>query len=88
MSLAWWIIFGVLAFLIMCLMVIGYLVYDTQKGIDAPFGGMLMVEKTYPDEPAMVYFLPEEDPKTFKDGAVLKIRVQIVQDPSQGKHGS
>ena len=66
---------------------LGFAIYSKQKELDAPFRGILIVDKQE-DGPAMVYMQAVVDPGTFKEGEAVKLRVRIVKPDSQGKHGS
>ena len=63
--------------------IIGLMIYRAQKKLDAPYGGILVVEQN-DGEPAGVYFQAIADPQTFTDGQELKLKVRVV-GYSQGK---
>lgn len=58
--------------------VVGVLILRAQKRIDAPYGGIMVVEKQE-GEPSLVYFQAMADPGTYTDGQELKLKVRIME---------
>ena len=71
------ILLGALITGILLMSVTGILVYRAQKKLDAPYGGILVVEKIE-GEPTGIYFQAFADPGAFTDGQELKLKVKVV----------
>lgn len=82
MSWIAWIIFG-FGFVAIALLLVAILA--TQKSLDAPMNGILLVDHQEEEGRPLVYFQAVVDPQTYKDGEVIKLRVKIVKPKSQGK---
>lgn len=78
---------GIIILLLAGFFSMGVAVYLKQKSIDAPFKGILIVDKQDIEGPSMVYLQAMVDPGTFTDGEEVKLRVRLVKPKSQGKQG-
>lgn len=72
------VLFWILAGMFIGLGVIGALILRAQKKLDAPPGGLLLVDKRE-DTPA-VYFQALRDPGTFTDGEEIRLKVVVVDE--------
>ena len=72
------IVIGIMAGAFLLMTAVGLLVYRAQKRLDAPYGGILVVERNK-GEPAAVYFQAVADPGTFTDGQDLKLKVRVLE---------
>lgn len=84
MNLLAWIVVGLL---FIGIIVVGACILYTQKMLDIPYSGFLLIDKQEPEEPAMVYFQALVDPKEYKNGETIKLKVRLVKPESQGKQG-
>ena len=80
-----WLVIVVIVLLFLGLIGVGVGILYTQKILDIPYSGFLLIDKQDPNEPAMVYFQALVDPKEYKNGETIKLHVKIVKPESQGK---
>lgn len=78
-----WIIWVVLGIMFLALAGLLISILYTQKTLDIPCSGLLLVDHQDTDGPALVYFQAAVDPKTYKDGETIKLRVKIIKPDSQ-----
>lgn len=87
-----WIVYVVFTVILLTAIGVGVGILHTQKILDIPYSGFLLVDRKEEDEPAMVYFQAMVDPKEYRDGETIKLKVRIVPSKheaseSQGKQG-
>lgn len=54
-------------------------VLKSQRELDAPYRGIMIVDRQDEDGKTFVYFQSVVDPITFKDGEIIKLRVNVVK---------
>ena len=67
-------------------LILGILVLNAQKRLDIPLKGTLLVDRQEERETPLLYFEIAEDPRTFTDGEIVKLRVKIVKPRKENSH--
>lgn len=74
-----WIGWAVIVTMFGILVFVGWGILKAQKELDAPFAGLLVVDRTDDGKP-LVYYQAVDNPENLINGQTIKLKVRVVKE--------